>query len=205
MAEALTVVGIVANIIQLVDFGSRVLKRLEEYQSKFGDVPEAFRHIKAELPVLLDALRQTKAAIDAGSMRDESKNALLPAVQRYLGLLGTCKQPRKVPGRFQEGYRKIAERAKLPGWDQFDVDILRLVYSWLSHEENGRWVMIIDNADDLNAFSPSDRDVAFRLTGSYADIIRIPPMEQAHALALVRTKLGGSVDHDDAVALVCWV
>ena len=68
MAEALAVVGIVANIIQLVDFGSRVLKRLEEYQSKLGEIPEAFRHIKAELPILLDALRQTKAAIDAGSI-----------------------------------------------------------------------------------------------------------------------------------------
>jgi hypothetical protein len=81
MAEALAVVSIVANIIQLVDFGSRVLKRLKEYQSKLGDVPEAFRHINAELPVLLDALRQTKAAIDAGSMQDESKKALLPAVK----------------------------------------------------------------------------------------------------------------------------
>jgi hypothetical protein len=81
MAEALAVVGIVANIIQLVDFGSRVLKRLEEYQSKLGEIPEAFRHIKAELPVLLDALRQTKAAIDAGSIQDETKKALLPAVE----------------------------------------------------------------------------------------------------------------------------
>lgn len=39
-----------------------------------------FRHIKAELPVLLDALQQTKASIDARSMRYESKKALLPAV-----------------------------------------------------------------------------------------------------------------------------
>jgi len=81
MAEALAVVGIVANIIQLVDFGSRVLKRLEEYQSELGDIPEAFRHTKTELPVLLDALRQTKAAIDAGTIQDESKKALLPAVE----------------------------------------------------------------------------------------------------------------------------
>jgi len=81
MAEALAVVGIVANIIQVVDFGSRVLKCLEEYQSKLGEIPEAFRHIKAELPVLLDALQQTKAAIDTGSLRDEAKNALLPAVK----------------------------------------------------------------------------------------------------------------------------
>ena len=139
--------------------------------------------------------------------------------------------------RFEEGYRKIAERARLPGWDQPDVDILRLAYGWLCDEANGPWVMIIDNADDLGVFScPSDRgkcskdnipsntvatlleflpqssngsilitsrsrDVAFRLTGSYADIIRVHPMDQAHALALLRNKLEGGFKQDDAVAL----
>jgi hypothetical protein len=62
MAEALAVVGIIANIVQLVDFSSRVLKRLEDYQSQLGDIPEAFRHINASLPVLLDALQQTQSA-----------------------------------------------------------------------------------------------------------------------------------------------
>ena len=81
MAEALAVVGIIANIIQLVDFGSRVLKRLEEYQSKRGKIPEAFRHIKVELQKLLDALQQTKAAIDTGLMQDETKKALLVAIE----------------------------------------------------------------------------------------------------------------------------
>ncbi|KAF2179980.1 hypothetical protein K469DRAFT_295483 [Zopfia rhizophila CBS 207.26] len=80
MGEALAAVGIVANIIQIVNFGSQVLKRLEEYQSRLGEIPEAFRHIKAELPVLLDTLQQTKASIDAGRIRNETK-ALLPAVQ----------------------------------------------------------------------------------------------------------------------------
>ncbi|KAF2175866.1 hypothetical protein K469DRAFT_52280 [Zopfia rhizophila CBS 207.26] len=368
MAEALALVGIVANIIQLVDYGSRVLKRLEEYQSKLGDIPEAFRHIKTELPVLLDALWQTKATIDAGSMQDESKEALLPAVEgcavqikalddviakalpalgdswarrgrkalgslRYdakvekitavvrgyiqtltyhaaaslrpladrtlphptpsstvpfrrdphfvdrhilsdihcksqqsasrvalVGLGGVGKSQLAVEysyrvqenspatwvfwvhassrARFEEGYRKIAERAKLPGWDQPDVDILKLVHSWLCDEANGRWVMIVDNADDLGVFPrPSQRgkgskddvssnaaasllefllqslngsilitsrsrDVAFRLTGSYADIIRVQPMDQAHALALLRNKLDGSFEQDDAAALV---
>src|SRR5437588_12941043 len=80
MAEALAVVGIVASIVQLVDFGSNVLHRLNEFQSSVGDVPESFRHIKAELPVLLEALQKTKEAIEAGSVTDETKNALLPAI-----------------------------------------------------------------------------------------------------------------------------
>ena len=79
MAEALAVVGIFANVAQLVDFGARVLKRLDQYQSAYTEIPEALRHIKSELPVLLDALRQTKAAV--GSLPDESKRALLPAVE----------------------------------------------------------------------------------------------------------------------------
>jgi len=84
MAEALALVGIAANIVQLVDFGSKILYRLNEFQSNVGDVPETFRHIKAELPVLLDALQRTKEAIEAGSVRDETKNALRPAINGCL-------------------------------------------------------------------------------------------------------------------------
>ncbi|KAF2476779.1 TPR-like protein [Lindgomyces ingoldianus] len=368
MAEAIAVVGIVANIVQLIDFGSRLLKRLGEYQSELGDIPEAFRHIKSELPVLLDALRQTKAAIDTGYMQAESQKALLPAIEgcrvqikalddviakalptsgdswarrgrkalgslRYdakveritsvvrgyiqtltyhaaasprpltdrtlppttpsstvpfrrdphfvdsnilseihsksqqsasrvalVGLGGVGKSQLAVEysyqvrekspdiwvfwvhassrARFEEGYRKIAERARLPGWDQQDVDILQLVYNWLCDEANGRWVMIIDNADDLSVFprplqsrsgskhdaagnavsslleflpqSPNgsilitsrSRDAAFRLTGSYADIIKVQPMDRTYALALLQNKLEGSFKQDDAEALV---
>jgi hypothetical protein len=81
MAEIMTVVTIAAHIIELVDLGIRVLNRLGEYQSTLAEIPEAFRHIKAELPVLLDALRQTKAAIDDGASQDDSKDALEPALK----------------------------------------------------------------------------------------------------------------------------
>ena len=51
------------------------------------------------------------------------------------------------------------------------------------------------------------RDVAFRLTGDYADIIRVNPMEQAHALTLLRNQLKSSLEQgnreqEDAAALV---
>ena len=39
--------------------------------------------------------------------------------------------------RFEQGYRLIAEQAKIPGWDQKDADILGLVHRWLSDERNG--------------------------------------------------------------------
>jgi G:T/U-mismatch repair DNA glycosylase len=81
MADPLTVVGIVANIVQLVDFSTKVLERLDDFQSNLREIPKAFRHIKAELPVLQDALKQTKDKIDHGVIENSTKAALLPAVQ----------------------------------------------------------------------------------------------------------------------------
>ena len=139
--------------------------------------------------------------------------------------------------RFKEGYTRIAEATRMDGWDNPKADLLRLVRNWLCDESNGRWVMIVDNADDSGVFFPpynrlqtnpassldpqaeslSDflpqslngsilitsrsRDVAFRLTGSYTNIVRVDPMDQENALALVRNKLQGGFDLDDAIAL----
>ncbi|OCL09134.1 hypothetical protein AOQ84DRAFT_388390 [Glonium stellatum] len=286
MAEAIAVVSIVSNIVQLVDFGSKVLCRLNEYQSSLGDIPESYQHIKAELPVLLDTLQQTQKEIESGSIRDETKQALLPAIEgcqvqvkllsdvilkvlpeqgdswgrrkrkafsslhydgkvekittiirkyiqtltyyhaavsstlksipgrpepsstvpfrrdpdfvdrKVLGELHRkCPQPASrvalvglggvgksqlvieysyqaqeefpktwvfwvhagSPARFVEGYRKIAEVAKLPGWDEPKADVLRITYTWLCDKASGRWLMIVDNADDSNVlFRPLD-------------------------------------------------
>jgi hypothetical protein len=40
MAEALAVVGVVASIVQLVDFGSEVFHRLNDFQSSLGEIPK---------------------------------------------------------------------------------------------------------------------------------------------------------------------
>ena len=140
--------------------------------------------------------------------------------------------------RFEEGYRKIADIAKPSGWDKPGADIPRIVHNWLCDEANGRWVMIIDNADDPSVFfHPTDeskssgghcsaqaadtlsdmlpqssngsilitsrnRDVAHRLTGSNSDILKVDPMDQSDALALLHKKLQGDLDTDNAVDLL---
>jgi tetratricopeptide (TPR) repeat protein len=108
-----------------------------------------------------------------------------------------------------------------------------LVYSWLSDEVNNRWLMIIDNADDVEVFTcrsaggrgnqdnfaskaaptlldsipqssngsilitSRSRDAAFRLTGDYADIIKVRPMDQGDALTLLQNQLKCSFERDD--------
>ncbi|CAJ0546948.1 Ff.00g015750.m01.CDS01 [Fusarium sp. VM40] len=54
--------------------------------------------------------------------------------------------------RFEEGYRYIAERNELPRRNDPQVDVLALVRDWLQTEEAGSWLMILDNADDINLF-----------------------------------------------------
>ena len=55
--------------------------------------------------------------------------------------------------RFKQAYRDIATKVDLPGRDDPKVDILRLVYDWLCDERNGRWLMVVDNADDDRVLS----------------------------------------------------
>ncbi|KAF1959885.1 TPR-like protein [Byssothecium circinans] len=55
--------------------------------------------------------------------------------------------------RIKEAYKNIAARLELRGWDDPKTDILQLVYNWLCDERNGRWLMIIDNADDDRVIS----------------------------------------------------
>jgi hypothetical protein len=81
MAEALAVISVVANIIQLVDFSSKVLHRLHEFRSGLGEVPKSFQHFSAELPVLKATLLKVREAIEAGSLSDETEKALIPAIE----------------------------------------------------------------------------------------------------------------------------
>ena len=79
------VVGVVSSIVGLVDFGSKVLHRLNDFQSSRGEILESFKHVKEELPILLETLNQTKLAVEKGSINEETKKALLLVVNRCYG------------------------------------------------------------------------------------------------------------------------
>lgn len=49
--------------------------------------------------------------------------------------------------RFEESYRKIAQQVQISSWADPKADVLSMVHAWLSDERNGRWTMVVDNAD----------------------------------------------------------
>jgi hypothetical protein len=44
----------------------------------------------------------------------------------------------------------------IPGRDDPKINILQLVYQWLCDARNGRWLMVLDNADDDGIFFSSN-------------------------------------------------
>jgi tetratricopeptide (TPR) repeat protein len=136
-------------------------------------------------------------------------------------------------GRFEEGYRRIAEMTQMNGWDNPKIDTLQLVYNWLCDTNNGQWMLVVDNADDetvfldrgsqghavdqptkpLSDFIPQskngkifitsrNRDLAYKLTGSYRSITEVKPMDVNDALCLFEKKLGPEVSRENAAELL---
>jgi hypothetical protein len=54
--------------------------------------------------------------------------------------------------RFEQDYTAIAKGLRLPGHNDPEVDILNLVKDSLIKPEFGKWLMIVDNADDMFIF-----------------------------------------------------
>ncbi|KAF2188339.1 hypothetical protein K469DRAFT_566291, partial [Zopfia rhizophila CBS 207.26] len=68
--------------------------------------------------------------------------------------------------RIEQGYRDIADRVKLPGRNDPQVDVFELVYSWLRNEKNRKWLLVLDNANDIAAlFRPPGNSEQSRVSG----------------------------------------
>lgn len=80
-AEALAIVAAVSSIVQLIDFTSKVVSRLNDFQSSANDVPKSLAHLKTELPILIHTLLQIHEALDADRFPPECAKAIAPVVE----------------------------------------------------------------------------------------------------------------------------
>jgi tetratricopeptide (TPR) repeat protein len=53
--------------------------------------------------------------------------------------------------RMEKGYLDIAKEVGIPGWDSVDptIDKSALVREWFERKAPGKWILILDNADDM--------------------------------------------------------
>jgi hypothetical protein len=43
---------------------------------------------------------------------------------------------------------EIADYVKIPGWKNLKTDKFKLVHNWLQDKRNGKWLLVLNNADD---------------------------------------------------------
>jgi len=76
-AEALAVVGIIANILQLVDFSIDVYERAKAFGHDTNKLPKAFRDVSVVLPLIKSSVEHTKSRMDEEPLDDRSCQGLM--------------------------------------------------------------------------------------------------------------------------------
>src|SRR6202011_4227669 len=54
--------------------------------------------------------------------------------------------------RVDQAYRDIARMLCLPGLNNPNADVFQLVSDWLGDNAHGPWLLVLDNADDMETF-----------------------------------------------------
>lgn len=90
--------------------------------------------------------------------------------------------------RFRDAFMTIAETYGLPGYDDPQVDILLVVKKWLEKRESGRWLMVIDNADEIQLFyGRPTNDANDSPDGNETNLARYIP-DCSHGTILITTR-----------------
>ncbi|KAF4637986.1 hypothetical protein G7Y89_g87 [Cudoniella acicularis] len=88
--------------------------------------------------------------------------------------------------RFHHSYLELAQSLEIPQADSTKVDILALVKGWLERKGSGKWLMIIDNADDFDMFFDTKQSSVKLQTIKLADYI--PDGSHGSVLLMTRDK-----------------
>ena len=81
MAEALAVVGLVSAIVQFIDFSTKIVNRLDEFQAEVADGPKVYQDVQNRLPLMLDLVNKIQVRVAAGQIDRPSQVTMLPIIE----------------------------------------------------------------------------------------------------------------------------
>ena len=87
MAEVVAAVSLLASILQLVDFGSKLVERLNDFVATTKDVPETFRNISFQLPIAITTLQRLRCRIERSELSRNESDALKALVDHSIDLI----------------------------------------------------------------------------------------------------------------------
>jgi len=108
MAEAVAVIGLLSSIIQLVDFSSKLLGRLNDFVKTTQGVPDAFRNISVQLPLTTATLQRLSRQIIENGLTDDEQKALHAIVDRTMELIHEVDDvlSRTIPSKSSSSFEK---------------------------------------------------------------------------------------------------
>jgi tetratricopeptide (TPR) repeat protein len=87
-----------------------------------------------------------------------------------------------------QAYRDVAKQLRVPGWEDEKADPKRLVQLHLSKESTGRWLLLFDNADDIDMWIAKAGSDAQHEAGSYPLIDYLPKNKQGTIIFTTRDR-----------------
>ncbi len=120
--------------------------------------------------------------------------------------------------RLKKSYFDIVRKVAMPGCDAPQTNVLQLVKDWLEGEESGRWLLVIDNADnmemlygpqssDLASYFPRSNNGSILMTTRYRKVgikfatakntISIPVLSPDESHQFLESRLGHEVREDN--------
>ena len=80
MAEAVAITGLVASITSLVEISAKIVSRLRDFTSDASDIPESFRSLSIQLPLLTATLQRIQSQAEASHFPNDVVIALKTVV-----------------------------------------------------------------------------------------------------------------------------
>ncbi len=90
--------------------------------------------------------------------------------------------------RFEQSFAQIATKAEISACEDGKVDILQILSNWLANEDNGPWLLVLDNADDAKVlFDPLTNEAGTGAMSAQRCLLDYLPRVQ-HGAVLITTR-----------------
>lgn len=132
-AEVFAVIGIIANILGLIDLSVDVYTRAEGFSHDVNEIPQAFRHISQALPLVKSALQETEKRIKEGEISEEACQALRKVLDGCEVTVTKLKDifcdvlPAKDASKWTRGWKAISSKGQDKKVEALDKTLMRFV------------------------------------------------------------------------------
>lgn len=84
MAEAFAAVGLASALLHLVDFGTKVIRRLRDVEDYTAEGAAYLKSVRTRFPLMLDLVKKIMLQMEAGIVSDKSQEIMYPVVHNCI-------------------------------------------------------------------------------------------------------------------------